>query len=106
MKYQNTILILVFICIGGLFRTSFSEPAKSPIWIEMSRTQCYGTCPAYSLIVLADGTVRFHGEAFTIVKGNQESKLNEDQLQKLKQLISSSIFLKLLTDCCNCYDMT
>lgn len=38
-------------------------------YIEMQRLPCFGTCPVYSVRIVADGTVTFDGERFVEATG-------------------------------------
>jgi hypothetical protein len=44
--------------------------------IQLSRGQCYGPCPIYTVSIQADGTVRWTGERFVATKGNDVSRID------------------------------
>lgn len=45
-------------------------------FVEMSRSSCYGTCPAYAIRVNEDGTVKWDGRAFVVEKGEDFSNIS------------------------------
>lgn len=63
--------------------------------IELKRGACYGTCPIYTVVLTADGVVRWHGDHFVERHGAAEAtittaafaelwrRLNEEELAKL-----------------------
>ncbi len=51
----------------------------------LERTFCGGDCPAYKLVVTADGVVNFSGEENTKKTGSAKGKISK---QKLKQLVA------------------
>jgi hypothetical protein len=56
--------------------------ANVPV-ITLERTRCYGTCPAYTLQILEDGTVLYEGEDFVRVKGKAKGRVTKDALREL-----------------------
>jgi hypothetical protein len=53
--------------------------------ITLSRTICYGTCPAYKLEIFANGRVVFHGQAHVRKTGTVTWQISQD---RIKQLVS------------------
>lgn len=107
MKHKNTILPFILACILAFASSAaYSDPVISPVWIKMQRSACFGRCPVYSLTVHRDGTVIFFGEAYTLVKGTQRNKMSDTALEKLKLLLSTSVFADLSVDCCACFTVT
>ena len=51
--------------------------------IKLERTECYGTCPIYSITIFSDGRVRYEGKNFVKVKGVRIDKISEDGFHKL-----------------------
>jgi hypothetical protein len=51
--------------------------------IRLVRTQCYGTCPAYTLTVKADGGVTFVGREFTRTEGQVEDEIDQAKINAL-----------------------
>lgn len=55
----------------------------SSLRMTLARTACYGMCPAYSLEVDGDGTVKYHGSAFVLVTGEHQSKISRADVEQL-----------------------
>ena len=91
IRLQRTVLsliLLIAICAcSSLSNTPYPEPQDIPpdTLITLERTICFGTCPAYTLTISADGAVVFTGEEYVREKGTVHSSIDKDQL---KQLIS------------------
>lgn len=51
--------------------------------LQMERTTCYGTCPAYVLTIESDGRVLFEGKNYTKNIGKAESFLSKEKLSQL-----------------------
>ena len=60
----------------------------------LERTGCYGECPVYRLTVNSDGSVVYVGTRWVKVKGRQEYKLTEAQLNELQAAFDRSGFLQ------------
>ncbi|KKQ35326.1 MAG: hypothetical protein US52_C0028G0004 [candidate division WS6 bacterium GW2011_GWA2_37_6] len=91
------ILVLLLIPIYFLY-TNFQDDPKgngSFTYIKMSRTACYGTCPAYSVEIESNGDVKYIGEMFVGVKGERTFELTESQVQELNDAIKEADFFSL-----------
>ncbi len=51
--------------------------------ITLSRTICYGTCPAYKLEIFANGRVVFHGQHHVRKTGQVVWQINQDRIKQL-----------------------
>ena len=73
-------------------RSAFAHPPSgaqdvpSDTVITLIRTECYGTCPAYSLTISADGKVVYKGHEHVKQKGEVESRISQE---KVKELIAA-----------------
>jgi hypothetical protein len=68
---------------GVAARTPGSPIDLSTVEIRLDRTECYGSCPNYSVVILGNGHVRYIGRTFVKVVGEQEATLPESALCKL-----------------------
>jgi TonB family protein len=68
--------------------------------IELSRSGCYGTCPAYEVKVSANGEVDWHGHAFVEAIGEKYSNIGTEAAHALVQKFLSPQFWAL----CGGYD--
>src|SRR6185437_736293 len=51
--------------------------------IKLERTACFGTCPAYSVEVSGDGTVRYQGNYFVAVTGKHTGSIRVEAVRSL-----------------------
>lgn len=52
-----------------------TDEANAPV-ITLERTACFGSCPVYTVEIYADGTVKYNGEKFVQVMGEQTSQID------------------------------
>jgi hypothetical protein len=73
--------------------------------ISLERTRCYGTCPAYTLVVLADGTVIFHSPTYFVDEGKMNvqkslrpivSKISIAQVNQIVEEFEKANYFALL----------
>ena len=55
--------------------------------ISLSRTQCYGRCPVYSVLVRADGSVAYTGSMHVKAVGTRTATVSAEDLDLLKSAI-------------------
>src|SRR5205085_722560 len=53
--------------------------------IALERTRCFGTCPAYSVVIKADGTFTYTGKDFVTRKGEHAGTVSQHDLRNLSQ---------------------
>ena len=60
-------------------------PAQSggPVVITLTRTVCFGFCPAYTLSITGDGQVTYVGRNFVNVMGEQHTTISREAVQGL-----------------------
>ena len=51
--------------------------------ITLQRSGCFGTCPAYSIHVIGDGTVHYIGRAYVQLCGNWTAEISPDSVRRL-----------------------
>lgn len=66
-----------------LLLVSIREPIPADTLIKLERTECYGTCPVYTLTITANGTVVYEGRRFVKSEGRVESKISPEQLSEI-----------------------
>jgi hypothetical protein len=72
---------------------SFPEPRDlNSVKIELSRTVCFGRCPAYSVTIQGDGKVHFNGESFVAIKGKHDAKISVEAVRSLVRQFESARF--------------
>lgn len=63
--------------------------------IELVRTMCFGYCPAYDLVIDADGTVTWDGKEFVDAKGTRTEHVDPARVRKLIAFMQHAGFLQL-----------
>lgn len=71
LKFFSLLIILVL----GAAAVNAQE-SESNVAITLERTACFGTCPVYTVTILEDGTVRYEGQNFVDVMGEQTSEID------------------------------
>jgi hypothetical protein len=63
---------------------NFPEPWNlKTVKIELTRTVCYGRCPAYSVTIRGDGSVHFNGERYVLVLGEHDARIAPGEVMEL-----------------------
>jgi len=63
--------------------------------ITYERTRCYGTCPAYRVIIFGDGDIYYTGIANVKTIGNRHSKLSKTDINRILQKTEEISFFEL-----------
>jgi len=63
--------------------------------IGLERTQCYGECPVYSVVIRRNGTFRYEGIDYVQRKGYQTGTVDEWQFHELSQFIRDAGYMQL-----------
>lgn len=72
-----------------------AEYVPSDFKLELTRTACFGQCPAYSLSVNAEGVVEWQGELFVERKGKYAGKVSRSAVSSLYKRIQQSGFQQM-----------
>jgi hypothetical protein len=70
-------------------------PAPQPFSVELVRGQCMGRCPAYTVQLRDDGTVRWKGEANVAVTAERTGHVEPAQIEKLRDAFRAARFMEL-----------
>lgn len=77
----------VMVALGALVMASCAPveaPAtEGPVEITLTRTVCYGFCPAYTVVITGDGEVRFTGRAFVDAIGQRTATIPRADVERL-----------------------
>ena len=97
MKTNKLILMvsifLTFISCKNIEDKECPQSEKGNDFIQMQGTVCFGTCPAYKLILQETGEVLFIGDMFTKVHGPQRGSIPVEEFKRIqKRIKNSSIF--------------
>ena len=69
--------------------------------VVLERTECYGSCPVYSLSIAGDGTIAYFGKKYVNVKGPASRQVSISAVQDLvDQMLRADYFnLSVPSDC-------
>lgn len=70
----------------------------SSVAISLTRTACFGSCPAYHVTVHGEGSVEFEGLGFVAVQGKHRAKVSVAVVRHLVDAFRNAKFFSLLPD--------
>jgi hypothetical protein len=86
----------VVFAVVALVACAASAAQKASITeISLQRTECFGTCPVYELVLRADGTATFHGGKNAQLPGDWTGKLKTQDFTELTGLVETIGFFGL-----------
>lgn len=72
---------------------SFPEPWDlQGVKIKLSRSVCYGRCPAYQVTIQGDGKVHFTGESFVASPGKHDAQISTEAVKSLVRRFEKARF--------------
>jgi hypothetical protein len=74
----------------NVFLPVSNQNEYSDLVINLERTMCFGTCPAYSLTINGNGKGIYEGKFSVKVEGVQKFTLTQEQLSKLVQAFETA----------------
>jgi len=63
--------------------------------VSLKRGPCYRYCPAYTVTVMADGTVRYEGRSWVKVVGKRTKRLGPVRMKQIRKAIADVRFFEL-----------
>lgn len=80
-----------------------SEPVVEPStdapsggdYVELERTQCFGSCPAYQVRIYADGRVEWNGKSHVQVAGQRSGQITPESARSLIEKFRDAGFWRL-----------
>jgi hypothetical protein len=60
-----------------------SPAAEGPVMITLTRSMCFGFCPAYSVTINGDGEVVYVGERHVNVTGERRARISQAEVRSL-----------------------
>jgi hypothetical protein len=90
---------VAFECSEGRWET-VEDGACYPMAIDtdqitLERSECFGSCPAYSITISADGTVSYQGDSFVRVHGAASHSIGTIGVQALAQRLDAAGYWSL-----------
>jgi hypothetical protein len=78
--------------------SSLSDADLKTVTIQLERTGCYGTCPAYSVTIHGDGRVDYNGKSHVKEMGTRDGRIETDKIRALVSLFAKMKFWGLAED--------
>lgn len=67
----------------------------SGVVMTLSRSRCWGFCPAYSVELHGDGSVIYKGESFVVVTGEHRDHLSPEQVSEILEAFRKADYFSL-----------
>jgi Domain of unknown function (DUF6438) len=78
--------------------TSLSDADLKTVTIQMERTACYGTCPAYSVTIHGDGRVEYNGKSHVKEVGTRDGRIELEKVRALTPVFARMKFWEVAED--------
>lgn len=89
MIKQLIIFLTILVCsCGTILKPEKIDPADFSV--KLTRTECYGTCPVYTVTAGSDGKVQFVGTKHTKIAGAAEGTIGREKLDQLAAEINNA----------------
>lgn len=101
MRFLLTLLVSISLvaCSQSKKTTTNTDSAinstSSELFLTITKTPCYGKCPAYIAKIYSNGDVEFNGKSFVDFIGEHKGSLNADQINSIKNKIIEINFFEL-----------
>lgn len=92
-------VIVAFISLLALLQCPSSSGADtvSSETIQLQRTICYGSCPAYTITIYSDGEITWQGESFVAYKGERNIRVDPKVFESALALLEKAAFRSFAT---------
>jgi hypothetical protein len=78
--------------------SSLSDADLKTVTIQLERTACYGTCPAYSVTIHGDGRVEYNGKSHVKEAGTRKGRIESDKIRALASAFAKMKFWGIAED--------
>lgn len=95
MNYKHFILILIIAYLSGCKVPVSKKTDEVTVVIELEKTSCMGSCPAYVLKIFNDGSMLIDAKENLDFTGLHKSQLNKKELNGLIDRFESIDFFSL-----------
>ena len=95
MKFLTAAILAVSLLAGC---APVEAPGPNPdtqVRITLTRTVCFGFCPAYTVSITGDGDVYYVGQSFVNVVGEQHATISRDDVSALVARFDAAHFESL-----------
>lgn len=83
-KLKLIVLLSLSLLVVGAAAVNAQDADATPV-ITLERTACFGSCPVYTVSIFADGTVKYNGQDFVQVTGEQTSEIPAETVTQMVQ---------------------
>ncbi len=95
MNVRRAILIAVGAIALAACAPVETPAAEGPVRITLTRSVCFGFCPAYRVTITGEGEVTYVGERFVNVTGEQHAQASRADVQRLLERFDAIGFEQL-----------
>jgi hypothetical protein len=90
-----TVLFALLAALWTVSRYSHITPIKNfdSLSVVLERTNCFGTCPVYTIAINGNGLVEYSGRQFVRVHGSQTASIDRNTLDDLLRSFDRTHFL-------------
>jgi hypothetical protein len=67
-----------------------AQDSEANVAITLERTPCFGTCPAYTVTIMDDGTVIYEGQNFVETMGEQTSEIDPETVASMVEAFTNA----------------
>ncbi len=78
--------------------SSLSDDELKTVTIQLERTACYGTCPAYVVTIQGDGRVEYSGKNHVKEVGARDGRIEMDKVRALMSVFAKMKFWGVAED--------
>lgn len=97
MKIVHALIGLLGVFTLSACTTDAAPATSGPVAITLTRTVCFGFCPAYTVNITGDGQVTYNGQSFVNVTGEQHATIAPEAVQDLLRRFDA-VHFELLND--------
>ncbi len=85
MKLAHALIGFLGVFALSACTTGAAPSTSAPASITLTRTVCFGFCPAYTVTIAGDGQVTYVGRNFVNVIGEQHARISQEAVEALMQ---------------------
>jgi hypothetical protein len=92
-------VVVALISLLGFIQcpTVFGAEAIPKATIQIERTICYGSCPAYTITINEDGEITWHGQSYVAQKGERSIRVDPKVFKSALALLEKAEFRSFAT---------
>ncbi|MFZ2028691.1 MAG: DUF6438 domain-containing protein [Vitreimonas sp.] len=95
MRLAHVLIGFIGAFVLSACTTDAAPSDTGPATITLTRTVCFGFCPAYTVVISGDGQVTYTGRNFVNVTGEQHATISPEAVQGLLRRFDAAHFESL-----------